>query len=76
MDYNIWLNKAIKKIGSLGKGKEFTLKSLFTGIEWDELKTGEKRSFGRFFKNEVNEQKIPDIVITEETRVNTYRKIN
>ena len=76
MDYTLWLNKAVMKIGALEKGKEFTLKSLFTGIEWDELKTGEKRSFGRFFKNEVNDKKIPNIVITEATKITTYRKIN
>lgn len=75
MDYNLWINKAVMKIGALEKGKEFTLKNLFAGIEWDELKTGEKRSFGRFFKNEVNDKKIPDIVITEATNVTTYKKI-
>ena len=74
MDYNLWINKAVMKIGALEKGKEFTLKNLFSGIEWDELKTGEKRSFGRYFKNEVKDKKIPDVVITEETKISTYKK--
>ena len=58
LDYNHWINKAVMKIGTLEKEKEFTLKSLFTGIEWDELKTGEKRSFGRYFKNEIADKKM------------------
>ena len=58
MDYNLWINKAVMKIGALEKGKEFTLKNLFTGIEWDELKTGEKRSREkRFCRAEIMTQK-------------------
>ena len=76
MDYNFWLNKAILKIGAIEKGKEFALKSLFTGLEWDELGTGEKRSFGRYFKNQTKENKIPNVIITETPGTITYKKIN
>ena len=62
------------KIGALKEGKIFTLKSLFTGLEWDELKVGERRSFGRYFKNQAKENKVPNVVITETSKASTYEK--
>ena len=75
MDYVFWANKAIMKIGTLEDGKIFTLKSLFTGIEWDELTNGERKSFGRYFKNEVRNRKISSVQIAEELKTNKYKKV-
>ena len=50
MDYDIWINKAIMKIGKLEYNTEFILKDLFSGIEWNKLARGEKTNLGRKFK--------------------------
>ena len=33
MDYSLWMNKAIMKIGELQEEDIFTLKELFSGVE-------------------------------------------
>lgn len=61
MDYDLWLNKAKKKIENLSSERQFLLKELFQGTEWNELSRGEKLSFGRYFKNAVNDGTISDV---------------
>lgn len=76
MDYRALVNQAIIRVGVLEENQEFTLKSLFTGIEWDKLKVGEKRNFGRYFKNEILENKIPNVIIVPSNNTpTTYKKI-
>ena len=77
MDYIVWINKAVMKIGALGKGTTFTLKDLFSGIEWNELDRGQKLHLGRIFKVEVANKSIPNIVVidTPKRTSTTYKKI-
>lgn len=77
MDYDIWLNKAIMKIGELDTETIFVLKDLFSGVEWNQLKRGEKSNMGRIFKNFVKDKKIPNIELIESPNgtSNTYKKI-
>ena len=77
MDYIVWLNKAVMKIGALGKGTTFTLKDLFSGVEWNELDRGQKLHLGRRFKAEVVNKSIPNIVVIDSPKgtSTTYKKI-
>ncbi len=77
MDYEQWINKILVKIGALSKDQSFTLRELFSGIEWNELSTGQKRELGRRFKNEVINNKVPDVILekTEKPGSTTYRKV-
>lgn len=76
MDYEIWTNKAIMKIGELACGLSFVIKDLFPGIEWNKLATGEKYHLGRKFKKAVENGIIPNIMIIESPKgtSNTYKK--
>ena len=78
MDYELWINKAVMKIGALEKEKVFTLKDLFSGTEWNELSKGERLNFGRRFKAAVVNKSIPNIVIIESPKgtSTTYNKTN
>jgi len=73
----IWINRAISKTGRLPPNTEFVLKDLFTGIEWDELSTGDKRDFGRQFKSQVKRGLIPNIVWIGKKQNNSskYKKV-
>ena len=77
MDYIVWLNKAVMKIGALRRGTTFTLKELFSGIEWNELDRGQKLHLGRRFKAEVVNKSIPNIVVIDSPKgtSTTYKKI-
>ena len=77
MDYDLWINKAIMKIGELDVDTIFVLKDLFTGVEWNELQKGEKSNLGRKFKIVVENGKIPDISLIESPKgtSNTYKKL-
>ena len=62
MDYKKWIEEAKNVINTeLEKGKSFELKSLFPEYEWGTLSAGEKRAFGRYFANEVREERIDNI---------------
>ena len=76
MDYNLWINKAIMKIGALEKEKIFTLKDLFSGIEWNELNRGERLNLGKRFKEAVIDKSIPKIIVIETPKgtATTYKK--
>jgi len=76
VEYDIWINKAIMKIGNLDFDRTFVLKDLFTGIEWNELVRGEKQHLGREFKKAVENNKIPNVSIIKSPKgtSNTYKK--
>ena len=59
MDQRIFLNRAISKSGGVAPGTEFLLKDLFDGVDWSNMKVGERLNFGRTFKAEVLAGNIP-----------------
>lgn len=77
MDNSLWLNRAISKTAALGSGTEFCLKDLFDGVEWNDLTVGTRLGFGRYFKNEVLEGHIPNVVYIGKAQNNSakYRKV-
>ena len=77
MDYSVWLNKAIMKIGELEYETEFVLKDLFSGIEWNKLARGEKTNLGRKFKEKVDNKIIPNTVVIASPKgtSTTYKKV-
>lgn len=63
MDYDKWKNEAIMSIEQNVKiGETFTLKGLFIENQWSILTNGEKKGFGRYFSNEVKEEKVEGII--------------
>ena len=77
MDYTKWTNAAISKINSIPLGTVFLLKDLFEGVEWSNLEKGERLSFGKFFKNEVLEGRIPNVSYIGKAQNNSakYQKV-
>lgn len=78
MDYIQWLEKAKKIIETdIEYYKVFELKSLFPLHEWEKLKNGEKRTFGRLFSTEVREGRIQTVIRVGEgkSKHNLYKKI-
>lgn len=77
MDYEVWVNKAIMKIGELAAETTFVLKDLFTGVEWDTLERGEKTNLGRRFKANVDNKKISNIIVIDSPKgtSTTYKKV-
>lgn len=73
----IWINNAISKTGGLAPNTTFLLKDLFTGIEWGNLSSGDKRDFGRQFKSLVKRGAIPNVVFIGKAENNSsqYRKV-
>ena len=61
MSYEEFLEKAIYAIEKLSPHKVFFVKDLINGTEWNELKKGDKLSFGRLFKKAVTENKIKNV---------------
>lgn len=61
MDRLLWMNKAISKTGKISINTTFCLKDLFDGVEWNSLSAGDRRNFGRAFKNEVIEGHVPNV---------------
>ncbi len=76
MDYNIWINKAIMKIGELENNTNFILKDLFSGVEWNKLARGEKTNLGRRFKENVDKKAIPNVIVIDSPKgtSTTYKK--
>ena len=62
MDIEKWKQKAINEIKTVPISHIFILKDLFDGIEWSTLPKGDKLSFGKVFKNEVMDGRIPGVV--------------
>lgn len=61
MNYQLWTNKAIEHIDDLQEGTIFELKKLFQGQEWDSISVGERKSFGRYFSNEVKDGRVRQV---------------
>lgn len=78
MNYAEWMQQAQLVITTeLKSGNEFELKSLFKQFEWDILSNAEKRSFGRYFSNEVEEGRVENVIHNGTTRSkhNKYKKL-
>ena len=76
MDYDIWVKKSLKRIEELDNNTRFYLKDLFKGFEWGELTAGDRRSFGKVFKNKVISGHIPHVRFLEKAANNSavYKK--
>ena len=65
------------KIGELEAKTEFALRDLYLGIEWNKLSRGEKLNLGRKFKEKVEKEAIPNVIVIESPKgkPTIYRKI-
>lgn len=70
MDNNLWLEKAKDAIDELPHLAVFEVKNLFQGCEWEALSKGERISFGRFFKSEVMEGRVPGVIFLNPAKNN------
>lgn len=74
MDFNEWTRNAIDRIAiNVNFNQRFELKDLFEGCEWDRLSKGEKISFGKYFANEVRENRILGVRALERGKNNHSR---
>lgn len=78
MNINELLEKAKINSKHLPKKKQFVLKELFEGYEWESIPKGERIIFGKIFKNQVLEGKIKDVRFVERKKNNhsKYEKYN
>jgi len=70
MDYNKWMKKAEIAVLKTEVSKKFEVKHLFQEIEWNTLSSGERRQFGRYFKNEVMEGRVAGAEFLEKAKNN------
>ncbi|MDE5558775.1 MAG: single-stranded DNA-binding protein [Ruminococcus sp.] len=75
MNYDEWIEKANEFIEMLHYGDEFTLKQLLNGCGWCTLSKDNRIGFGKYFKNKVQNDNIPNIIIISGTGTSKYRKI-
>lgn len=78
MDNSSWDQKAIDCIQNTVKVNQlFVVRELFQGAEWEKLTNGEKRDYGKHFKNEVKQGNIPNVVYVQKRNNNhaEYKKI-
>ena len=54
MNIEFWMGKARESIKQIQPGTKFVVKELFEGYEWNSLPKGDRLSFGRSFKNAVD----------------------
>lgn len=75
-DLRKMLDKAISLTKQQPPGREFEVKMLFSGTEWDELDVGEKRQLGILYSKEYKEGRLPGIQRIENNRQHhsVYRK--
>lgn len=76
MDMNMWLEKAATAIDALPPSKTFELRSLFQGCEWEGLSKGDRITFGKFFKAEVLDGRVENVVFLDRAKNNhsKYKK--
>lgn len=76
MDYEKWFNDAKNRIAMLQSGAVFEVKNLYEGTTWNKLTAGEKKSFGRYFSNQIKDGILPDVYKNGEgkTHHNKYIK--
>ncbi len=75
MDTQEYMDIALNSIKELETGRKFNTKDLFKGIKWDSLSKGDKITFGKFFANEVRENKIPQVKAIVSGKNTKYIKI-
>lgn len=73
MDNLKWMDRAKSRLSKIGENTEFFLKDLFDGVEWNALTVGERLGFGRFFKNEVLEGRVPNVEFIGKAQNNSAR---
>ena len=71
MDYELCLEKAKKATESLPFLREFFLKDLFPGSEWNRLGKGERRDFGKRFKYEVSQGRFSNVRFLKKAQNNS-----
>ncbi len=77
MDYEKLFQNACQKILQIPMDTKFCVKDLFLGVEWEQLKKGEKLYFGRYFKNMVENKKVEQVEFLKKAENNSavYVKI-
>lgn len=75
MNNNEWFEKAKKSIESLPYENVFKLSELLNASGWEKLSKGERINFGKYFKNEVLNNNIPEIILISNNGTAKYRKI-
>lgn len=75
-DYNELLKKASLKTEELSSNTIFTLRSLFVGTFWNDLKKGVRLELGRRFKQAVIANTIPHVIYIgkNDSNASLYRK--
>lgn len=58
MDYNELMKKAVENLAQLEPGQIFSVKDLFEGYFWNNLPKKDRLGFGKYFKNQIELQKI------------------
>ena len=74
MDYESWMLQAKQKISQLPVDKSFSLRELFDEANWNTLSKGERQGFGRFFRNEVTDNKVDGVVYLMKSSAVLYKK--
>lgn len=77
MDVNAWIQRAIEEVEQLSSSKKFEVKDLFNGFEWQTLSKGDRIKFGKFFKGEVIDGRVPNVVFLDRGKNNhsKYQKV-
>lgn len=77
MDMIKWFNQAKETIQKLPYGKSFELRQLFQEVKWNTLTKGERITFGKYFKNQIIEGKLPEVCFLDKAKNNhaKYKKL-
>ena len=76
MNTEVWIKEAIESIDKKVKfNQKFELKDLFEGCKWEKLTKGERIVFGKYFANEVRENRINGVIGTERAKDNHSKYI-
>lgn len=72
------MQTACKNLDKVAHNQKFVVKDLFEGCEWQKLTKGDKIQFGKYFKNEVMDNRVPNVCYLERAKNNhaLYIKIN
>lgn len=79
MDYEAMMQKAIESINrNVVVGTKFVVRDLFEGHEWERLGKGDLINFGKYFSNQIKDNKISNVIKLERNKSNhsTYQKIS
>lgn len=78
MNTQEWMKDALFKIQSIVRyGDTFTLKGLFEENKWKVLKKGEASRLGRHFSEEVQECRVPEVILCGKAKNghNLYKRV-